>query len=121
AENHIVRLREIESVAAAFAFLDANAVAGSGLASDREVRFADHQALRLDDAADAEEHRARALGLDGLSQAAGSGVAEIGYDENFPTASAPRISPIAFRAGERQSAAANRSSPPIPFPIQLPV
>src|SRR5437016_1862790 len=120
-ENHIVRLCEIESVAAALALLDANAVAGSGLAGDSEVRFADHQALRLDYAADAEDHRARPLGLDGLSQAAGSGVAEIGYDENFPAASAPGISPIAFRAGECQGAAPNGGLLRIHQAVELPI
>src|SRR6266699_3580849 len=58
AENHIMRLRERESVAVALTFLDADAVVGSGLAGDGQVRFADHQALRLDDAADVENDHA---------------------------------------------------------------
>src|SRR6266700_1350672 len=102
-----MRSRERKSITAALGLLDADSITGGGLASDGDVGFADHQALRLDYPADAEDHRAWAFGLDCLPQAAGTGVVEIGDEENSAAASALGISAIAFRAGERQCAATN--------------
>jgi hypothetical protein len=68
-----------------------------------------NQALRLDQPAYAKDYGARALGLDGFSQAAGTGVVVIGEEEHFAAASAPGKSAIAFRTGERKGAATNGS------------
>src|SRR5579872_6628165 len=71
AEDHVVCPRDVECVGVARAFLDANSIAGSRLASDCEVRFADIEAGRFEDAAHSENHCARALCLDSFSQASG--------------------------------------------------
>src|SRR6266404_2961622 len=102
-----MRSRERKSIAAALGLLETDAIAWGGLASDSNVRLADHQSLGLDQPADMENHRARPFGLYSFSQAARTRVPEIGYEENFATAAAPGIRAIAFRARECQGAATN--------------
>src|SRR5262249_4286350 len=73
ADDDVVRLETAEGVV-----LQADAVARRRLPGDRQVRVVNDQLrLQRDDAADAEDDRARSAGLDRLAQAARSGVVEV--------------------------------------------
>src|SRR5262245_954936 len=83
ANDHVVCSCQAEGFTVARCLAYADAIARRGLTRDRDERFADHQPLRLDDPADAEDHRARAFRLHGLAQAAGPGIEQI-RDEEHP-------------------------------------
>jgi hypothetical protein len=61
---------QIESVAITIRFLDANAIAGSGLAGDGDVGFADGETFRFDNASDPKDHCAGSFGLNRFTQTA---------------------------------------------------
>src|SRR5688572_20198769 len=105
ADDDVVRSRQFNGRTVAFSFLNADAVAGRRLASDRDVGFADCKTFRFDNAANPKDHRARAFRLERFAQTAGTRVVEIGHEQNFAAASALRVSAITLGAGECQSAA----------------
>src|SRR6266498_5769480 len=67
--DDVVCGRECESITASFSFLNANAVAGSGLSGNGDVRFADDEAFRFDYASDTEDDGTRTFGFDCIPQA----------------------------------------------------
>src|SRR5438093_6733096 len=121
ADDHVMCSRERESVPAALGFLDADAVAGGGLAGDGDIGFADLQPLRLDHAAYPEDHGARAFRLNRFAQTARTGVVEVRDEKNSATASALGIGAITLGAGECQEAASNGRLLRIHLAVELPI
>src|SRR5881396_1990819 len=80
ADDDVMRFRQFEGNAVALVFLDADAVTGRRLACDGQVRLADFQPLRVNQTANAKDHRAGALGFYRLSEAARAGVVEISHE-----------------------------------------
>src|SRR6185503_3147940 len=72
AKDNVMGSGKREGFAIALGLLDADALTGSGLTSEGDVGFPDHQAPGLDHTADAEDHCARAFGFDRFPQAAGA-------------------------------------------------
>src|SRR5437899_859057 len=112
---------QIESVAIAVRFLDADAVAGSGLAGDGDVGFADGKTFRFDNAADSKEHGARAFRLNCFTQTSRTGVVEVRDEKNFAAATALGISAITLGTGEGQRAAAKEGLLRIHLAVELPI
>lgn len=119
--DHSMRARQIESVAIAVFSLDADSVAGSGLAGNGDVGFANFQSLRFDNAADPKEHGAGSFRLNRFAQTARTGVVEVRDEKNFSAAFAFGIGAIALGTGECQSAAPNRNLLRVHLTVELPV
>src|SRR5688572_29149671 len=92
---------EVRGVEIDLVILDANAIAGRGLAGDGEIGVANLEfRFERDSARNAEDHEARPLGLDGRAKAARPTVIEIRNLDRPPAAPAGSVFAKTFSAGK---------------------